>query len=158
MTLRTKKPKRATDSVDPERQRQMRRILMPHNSAFVLGPQTNAEWLHGVRADKRPEKQKAEEERAYKGERISLTFRHIGTFMSTRNKRIWGQGAKGKIKSTAGKISRDDAAQMEDMIIAFGKENHQSDFDWDAEYGQGFDVVNLMEDMKKQSQHEDLTF
>ena len=150
MTLRTKKPKRAFDAPVTEEQRQLQRITLPHNSAFILGPQTNAQWLHGVRADKRPEHQKADEEMSYGGERISLTFRNIGTFMSARRKRIWGQGAKSKAKATAGKIRHDDPAEMEAMIVAFGKENHQSDFDWDAEYGRGFDVVNLTNDTNRQ--------
>ena len=38
---------------------------------------------------------------------------------------------------------------MEAMINAFGKENHDSNFDWDAEYGSGFDVVNLINEQAK---------
>ena len=30
------------------------------------------------------------------------------------------------------------------MIRAFGEENQQSDFDWEAEYGKGFDVLNFV--------------
>jgi hypothetical protein len=31
------------------------------------------------------------------------------------------------------------------MIRAFGQENHRShDFDWEAYYGKGFDVVNFV--------------
>ena len=146
MTLRTKKAKKASGSAKAEEQRQTQRIPLPHNSAFILGPRTNAEWLHGVRADKRPVQQKDDKERAYQGERISLTFRHIGTLMSAGKKKIWGQGAKNKSKATAGDLKRVDATEMEAMIVAFGKENHQTDFDWDAEYGQGFDVVNLHDD------------
>lgn len=145
MTLRTKKSKRNLEAADVEDLRQSHRIPLPHNSAFVLGPRTNAHWLHGVRADKRPEQQKGIEERSYEGERISITFRHIGTFMDEESRKIWGQGAKGKTKSSAGGIPHGDTAQMEAMIVAFGKENHQAGFDWDAEYGEGFDVVNLVE-------------
>lgn len=146
MTLRTKKLKKTHDAVDAEDSRQTQRIPLPHNSAFVMGPQTNAHWLHGLRADKRLEQHKGVEEKSYKGERISITFRQIGTFMNERQRNIWGQGAKGKTKATAGHIPGGDVAQMEAMIFAFGKENHRPDFDWDAEYGQGFDVVDLVED------------
>lgn len=145
MTLRTKKVKQDPDSIEPEEERQTQRIPLPHNSAFVLGPESNKQWLHGVRADKRPEKQKSEDERSYEGARISLTFRDIGTFMSADQKKIWGQGAQSKDKATAGDVTRNDPDEMEAMIRAFGKENHQPDFDWDEQYGNGFDVLNLVE-------------
>lgn len=141
MTLRTKKSK-MTHGTDSPSMRQSQRIKMPHNSVFVLGPQTNREWLHGVRADKRPGHEKTEEEKAFDGQRISITFRQIGTFMEKGENLIWGDGAKGKTKSEANRISK-DSTQMEAMINAFGKENHNVDFDWNAEYGSGFDVVNL---------------
>lgn len=150
MTLRTKKPKKTTsNAVDAEDSRQTQRIPLPHNSAFVMGPQTNAHWLHGLRADKRLEQQKGVEEKSHRGERISITFRYIGTFMNERQRNIWGQGAKGKTKATAGNIPDGDVAQMEAMIYAFGKENQRPDFDWDAEYGRGFDVVDLVENMHR---------
>ncbi len=129
--------------------RQSQRIKMPHNSIFVLGPQTNREWLHGVRADKRPGREKTDEEKAFCGERVSITFRQIGTFMDEKKKTIWGSGAKRKTKAQAGKIVIRDSAQMEAMINAFGKENHETEFDWDAEYGPGFDVVNLVNEQAK---------
>ena len=148
MTLRTKKSSNTqTGSESPMRTdspsvRNTQRISMPDNSIFILGPQTNREWLHGVRADKRPFQEKTEQEKAYDGERISITFRQIGTFMNQNAQTIWGTGARNKSRSKAGKIVN-DPSQMEAMIIAFGKENHQADFDWDAGYGQGFDAVNL---------------
>ena len=100
--------------------------------------------MHGVRADKRPAVEKGDEEKAFEGERISITFRQIATFMNKKEKTIWGSGAKSKSKQKAGRISASDHAQMEAMIHAFGKENHNPDFDWDAEYGSGFNVVNLV--------------
>lgn len=146
MTLRTKKSRHSTDSPS---MRQTQRIKLPHNSAFVLGPQTNKDWLHGVRADKRPAVERTDEEKAYEGERISITFRQIGTFMNKKERTIWGSGAKGKSRQQASRISTRDNAQMEAMIIAFGKENHETDFDWDAEYGSGFNVVNLVNEQAK---------
>ncbi|MCJ1279323.1 hypothetical protein MMC21_007147 [Puttea exsequens] len=148
MTLRTKKSKYAS-GLDSPSMRQTQRIKMPHNSIFVLGPQTNREWLHGVRADKRPSVEKTDEEKAFAGERISITFRQIGTFMDKSKKTIWGSGARQKTRSKASKISTRDNSQMEAMINAFGKENHDVEFDWDAEYGSGFDVVNLLNEQAK---------
>ena len=150
MTLRTKKSQRAQGAESPV-VRQTQRVPMPHNSAFVLGPRSNSHWLHGVRADKRPAQQKSDEERSYGGERISITFRHIGTFMDEKQRKIWGQGARNRTRATAGTIPRGNTAEVEAMVVAFGKENHQPDFDWDAEYGQGFDVVNLVNDKPKLS-------
>ena len=117
---------------------------MPHNSIFVLGSRTNSKWLHGVRADKRPAHEKSDDEKSHGGVRISLTFRNIGTFTNRSRTRIWGQGAKSKFQATAGTITTANNAEMEAMITAFGRENHQVDFDWDAEYGAGFDVMNLI--------------
>ncbi|KAH9935509.1 uncharacterized protein B0H18DRAFT_1082257 [Fomitopsis serialis] len=103
----------------------------PHNSMFVLGLETNMRWLHGIRTDKRPEKTKSAEERFANGERISLTFRHIGTFLSPGETHIYGQGARGR--------------RAQALIDAFGKENHSSEFDWDAAYGAGSDVFHFSE-------------
>ena len=144
MTLRTKKlmhPKREEGESAP---RNSQKVPMPHNSVFVLGWRSNAKWLHGVRADKRPESDRTDEEKAFGGERISLTFRHIGTFTNRNRSKIWGQGAVSKFQATAGEVSTSNNSQMEAMIAAFGRENQQVDFDWDAEYGEGFDVMNLV--------------
>lgn len=146
MTLRTKKSKEEHTVEKSEISRQTQRIAMPHNSVFVLGPQTNMHWLHGVRADKRPAEQRTAEEKAFGGERISITFRQIGTFMNEDEGTIWGQGVGGTIRASAHRIRKGESAEIEAMIIAFGKENHQSDFDWDAEYGHGFDVIDLVPD------------
>ena len=144
MTLRTKKLAHPKPEAGESPPRNSQRIRMPHNSVFVLGCRTNMKWLHGVRPDKRPQSEKSEEERAYGGQRISLTFRHIGTYTDRSRTRIWGQGAKSKFAATAGLVSIQNNAEMEAMIAAFGKENQQVDFDWDAEYGEGFDSLNLV--------------
>lgn len=149
MTLRTKKSSGGQSSDVLFAPRQVQRTPMPHNSVFVLGPRTNLHWLHGVRADKRPHQQKSAEEKSFGGERISITFRQIGTFIDSTQKKIWGSGAKQKSKVMAGDVSRDDDEEMEAMIIAFGKENHQSEFDWDKGYGRGFDVINLVSEKTK---------
>ena len=143
MTLRTKRPAREGPPSKTST-RQTQRVPLPHNSMFVLGQKTNMRWLHGVRADKRPSIEKSPAELAFSGERISLTFRHIGTFLNQDTGRIWGQGACAKSKSSAGKITNGDPAAIQNMIRAFGEENQRSDFDWEAEYGNGFDVLNFV--------------
>ena len=144
MTLRTKKSKNASNATSGPAIRQSQRIPLPHNSAFILGLQTNRHWLHGIRPDKRALSEKSVEEKAFDGERISITFRYIGTFTDRDTHRIWGQGATSKSRLNAGDVSTNNVGEMESMIIAFGKENQQVDFDWDAEYGSGFDVVNTV--------------
>ncbi|KAL4895310.1 hypothetical protein BDV59DRAFT_153184 [Aspergillus ambiguus] len=140
MTLRTK----GKDSEEGDASRLTQRIPMPHESMFVLGEKTNMRWLHGIRPDKRPASEKTVEERAYNGERISLTFRHIGTFLDSTGSTIWGQGAVSKQQQNANAVIHGDPAETERMIRAFGEENRSSDFNWDAVYGDGFDVVNFV--------------
>ena len=149
--------------------RQTQRIPLPHNSLFTLGPQTNQYWLHSVRADKRPILEKSPGELAFDGERISLTFRHIGTWVDFRTGEIWGGGARCKARSTIeqageyqegqeekvegeekqkqkGRILKGEEAEREGeaMIRAFGQENHlSSEWNWEEWYGRGFDVVNF---------------
>jgi nicotinamidase-related amidase/alkylated DNA repair dioxygenase AlkB len=146
MTLRAKKAK-PEDSVKTESSettpRDSQKIVMPHNSMFVLGQRSNMKWLHAVRQDKRLDSEKLAEELDYNGERISLTFRQIGTFVDEDISKIWGQGAKSKMKEHAGPVVNGDDKETERMVFAFGTENHSTRFDWDAEYGEGFDVVNF---------------
>jgi len=157
MTLRTKKPTRVHSAApsandDPTIkpiQRETQRVALPHNSMFVLGQATNKRWLHGIRPDKRAGVEKSSAELAFSGERISLTFRHIDTFLNEESGLIWGQGARSKSKSGAGQILNGESREAENMIRAFGKENHQSDFDWEAEYGGGFDVLNFVTTLPK---------
>ncbi|KAI1793667.1 hypothetical protein LXA43DRAFT_1121820 [Ganoderma leucocontextum] len=159
MTLRTKKdalanPKADLDAVpddsapptpsdaDKSKKRGAQRVPLPHNSIFVMGLETNARWLHSVRTDKRPLKVKNAAEQHQNGERISLTFRTIGTFLTEDEELIYGQGAKGKTREDARPVVR-GGAEAERLIVAFGAENHQSDFDWDANYGEGSDVLHF---------------
>ncbi|PGH27433.1 hypothetical protein AJ80_00911 [Polytolypa hystricis UAMH7299] len=150
MTLRTKvsaKAEKQADSnvakdSDPERQSQ--RVPLPHNSLFILGENTNKVWLHGIRPDKRPESTKTPEELAFNGQRISLTFRNIGTFINPEADTIWGQGAVSKTKENAQEVIHGECVETEGMIRAFGQENQRNDFNWDANYGRGFNVVNFV--------------
>jgi alkylated DNA repair dioxygenase AlkB len=119
------------------------RVPMPHNSMIIMSLPTNAEYLHGINADKRPQVELTEAEKAFSGQRISLTFRHIGTFLNADSTRVWGQGAVGKTKDEANTVINADAAESERLVRAFGLENQSSKIVWDAIYGDGFDVLHL---------------
>jgi hypothetical protein len=117
---------------------------MPHNSVFVLGASTNQRWLHGIRPDKRRPAERLAEEKAFGGVRISLTFRLIVTYTNEDHTKIWGQGASSKFPVPPSDVRTDDPRRVQEMITAFGKENREADFDWDAAYGAGFDVINTV--------------
>ncbi|KAH8785259.1 isochorismatase family protein family [Diaporthe sp. PMI_573] len=127
--------------------RQTIRCRMPHNSLVRMGLATNNKWLHGIRPDKRPTSQKIDAELAFGGYRISLTFRHIGTFLSpTENDDepvIWGQGAVSKTRDGARPVINGQTPEAVTLLKAFGKENHSSEFDWAETYGGGFDVLHM---------------
>ena len=135
-------------------QRTTQRIPLPHNSLFVMGLTTNSRWMHSVHTDKRPENTKDPAER---GPRISLTFRHIGTFLTPapppagqgqeeqqtqQQQLIFGQGATGKTRAQARPVVH-GGEEAERLLAAFGAENHQSEFDWEKAYGEGFDVLHF---------------
>ena len=132
----------STNTVAALPARAAQKIHLPHNSMFVLGQRTNAAWLHAIRPDKRPSNIKSSAEVAFEGQRISFTFRHIGTYLvpSDGSHVIYGQGATSKVRETAKPVIRGASEECEKMIYAFGTENHLSDFDWDKYYGDGFDV------------------
>ena len=113
---------------------------------FVIGLETNARWVHCLRMDKRPENIKDSAER---GPRISLTFRHNGTFLTPIlpsssspagqaqaqvQQLIFGQGPPGKTHALARPVVH-GAEEAERLLAAFGTENHQSELDWDMAYG-----------------------
>lgn len=143
MVLRTKTSASNESKEDADSGRITQRVPLPHQSLFVLGEKTNMRWLHGIRPDKRPESIKSVEELAFGGERISLTFRQIGTFIDPRTNTIWGQGATGKTPNE-GRPVVVNPAETERLIRSFGQENRATEFDWDAVYGGGFDVVNFV--------------
>ena len=105
-------------------------------------PSFPARWLNSVRTDKRPAQTKSDAERAQGGARISLTFRTIGTFLTADEGRIFGQGAKGKTHAEAGAVVR-GGPEAERLLEAFGRENHESKFDWETCYGEGSDVLHF---------------
>ena len=108
-----------------------------------MGLATNRNVLHEIRQDKRPVTLKTPTELAFSGERISLTFRHIATFLSADESLIWGQGATGKTKAEAKPVRNGDVDATTKLLEAFSRENHRSDFEWDEEYGKGSDVLHL---------------
>ncbi|KAG5637512.1 hypothetical protein H0H81_004338 [Sphagnurus paluster] len=152
MTLRQKVPKAPvaapeasadadTRAIKPP-PRPTQRIRLPHNSMFIMGPETNRRWLHGINHDNRAVSAKSPEELSYGGGRISLTFRHIGTFLTKDESRIYGQGATGKTREDARPVIN-GGSQSEALIRAFGEENQRNDFDWERGYGKGFDVLHF---------------
>jgi nicotinamidase-related amidase/alkylated DNA repair dioxygenase AlkB/glutathione S-transferase len=144
MILRTKKlEKDLSGTASNDTRRKIQRAKLPHNSLCRMGLQTNMKWLHAIRRDKRADRDKSAAELAYSGRRISLTFRHIGTFLDRDESIIWGQGATGKTRASAHPIVNGQNPDAVKMIQAFGTENHASDFDWSAHYGGGFDVLHI---------------
>ncbi|EGX96108.1 isochorismatase family protein family [Cordyceps militaris CM01] len=123
--------------------RKVQRAPLPHNSLCRMGLKTNMKWLHSIRQDKRADREKSPEELAYEGSRISLTFRRIGTFLKQDETKIWGQGATAKTLDDAENVINGQTEESIKMLRAFGTENHASNFDWDAHYGKGFDVLHL---------------
>jgi hypothetical protein len=116
---------------------------LPHNSLFVMGWQTNREWHHAIRPDKRLITQKDPDEVAFYGERISLTLRTIATFLNCRTGQIYGQGARHK---TINQQTENESFENDeiDMVYAFSAENRQSlDFNWNLMYGRGFNALNF---------------
>ncbi|KAL5480550.1 hypothetical protein ACEPAI_1820 [Sanghuangporus weigelae] len=167
MTLRTKKnympghDSKANPS--PRTDRITQHIPLPHNSALIMGLETNRLFLHGIRADRRiPTLLQPETD--FNRERISLTFRSIGTFLipapapapaapshttalnestdpASPKWLIWDQGARSKTRDAARPVIS-SAKESAAILYGFGQENHMSDFDWEKAYGQGFDVIN----------------
>ncbi len=119
--------------------KKVQRVPLPHNSMFVLGLTSNRVWVHGIHTDNRPEHLKNAEER---GDRISLTFRWIGTYLTPDLQHIWGQGATGKTLEDAKPVVNGEE-QAAHLIEAFGRENRDSHFNWDEAYGEGFDVLHF---------------
>lgn len=149
MVFRTKRqykdPSRtdAPSSPPGDTKRQVQRAQLPDNSLCRMGLKTNMKWLHSIRQDKRREKEKTPAELAFAGGRISLTFRQIGTFLDKNETIIWGQGATGKTRESAQPVINGQTPTAIEMLKAFGAENNSSIFDWEARYGNGFDVLHI---------------
>lgn len=144
MRLRSKRPRpeNRSTSADTTLRRTKQLVPMPHGSVFIMGPQTNARWLHGIMADKRRAGERSAAELAFGGERISLTFRWIGTFLDANERFIWGQGARGKSAEHAQEVVNGNEAETRALLLAFGRENQSVDIDWDGIYGAGSNVLH----------------
>lgn len=148
MVFRRKKPTKRVDTNSLPTPRESCRAALPHNSLCKVGLGTNKKWLHSIRPDKRMASEKTEAELAYDCGRISLTFRHIGTYLDKSQQNIWGQGATAKRKEDAKSVINGDTPQSEEMLQAFGIENHDGNFDWQDIYGKGFDVLHISSSKK----------
>lgn len=109
---------------------------------------TNAKYLHSINPDKRSASELKPPEKAYDGQRISLTFRNIATFLNAGSEHIWGQGATGKDRHEARRVvgrGGDVEAReaVEQLLKGFGAENAASEIRWDEWYGAGSDVLHL---------------
>ena len=62
---------------------------MVNNSVLVMGWNTNKTWLHGIKQDKRDIKIKPDDCLRNNGERISITFRSISSYL-TKEGHIYG--------------------------------------------------------------------
>lgn len=99
------------------------KIWLVDDSALVLGPQTNREFVHSI-----PKRRGR-----LVGERISLTFRNIATFLSGDGTRLLGQGA-----GPTGEMLLDDSIESRKALIySFSLDNKCADFDWAKHYGLG---------------------
>lgn len=108
-------------------------VYLKHNSLFVLDLETNKMWTHGIKSDKRPNNIKDLDELSFNGQRISFTFRTISTYILP-NKKLFGQGAR--------KDNNDEDDTIE-LVNAFSNENHEYDFNWEENYGHGFNCCDF---------------
>jgi nicotinamidase-related amidase/alkylated DNA repair dioxygenase AlkB len=155
MRLRTKRAITSnTTTTSPPTQspsnqlRTTHRIHLPHNSALLMSLPTNAKYLHSINPDKRLSSELTPAEKAYEGQRISLTFRKIATFLDVESKHIWGQGAIGKDRYEARRVvvggnDSDAGAEVEKLVRGFGAENAGVEIRWNEWYGEGSDVLCL---------------
>jgi hypothetical protein len=124
------------------------RLELPHNSVLALDWEANRYYLHGINADKRSEKEKSLAETNFHGERISLTFRRVATFLRLDGV-IVGQGAPSVnnntiITTNCSSLNSCNEEQVDDriqMYTAFAAENMLQGFNWDSYYSSGFHSI-----------------
>ncbi|KAK4205519.1 hypothetical protein QBC40DRAFT_320404 [Triangularia verruculosa] len=149
MVFRTKRPSKhhlpssPDDSPETKSSRQIQRCPLPHNSLLRMGLATNKTWLHAIRQDKRPPTAKTPSELSHSSHRISLTFRHIGTFINPSQTLIWGQGCPSKSFPTAQPVINGQTPEAIHLLKAFSAENNTSDFVWSSHYGAGSNVLHM---------------
>jgi nicotinamidase-related amidase/alkylated DNA repair dioxygenase AlkB len=136
------RPKRAADEAPAVTQK----IPLPHGSFLVMGLETNRAYYHAIKKEgAAPDGD---------GPRISLTFRHIGTWLDPSTGAVWGVGAKTRDRAEAelrararaalpdDERARRDREEAEQMIRLFREENVDPSFD-PAAYASGFDVIDF---------------
>jgi hypothetical protein len=98
-------------------------VWLTDDSLMVMGPQTNREFVHSV-----------PKERGRRGQRISITFRRIATWISADGTTLLGQGA-----GPAGRLPVvDSEPDKMALVYKFALDNKiGSSFDWDKVYGTG---------------------
>lgn len=116
--------------------RPSQKIVLPHNSMFILGSVTNREFTHKISRDSRRVAEKSVDEIRDAGNRISLTFRDVATF--EHNGVIEGQGGPTSPRKPASRGTPEYENEFALMIAAFSAENREREFDWDLHYGRGF--------------------
>lgn len=121
------------------------RLPLPHGSMLVMGLATNRTRYHEIRR---------EGAAPGDGPRISLTFRHIGTWHDPATGAVWGVGAPAADRPSAearararaalppGERASLERAEAERMLQLFRAENVDPDFD-PAAFRPGFEVVDL---------------
>ncbi|MBL8605076.1 MAG: alpha-ketoglutarate-dependent dioxygenase AlkB [Myxococcales bacterium] len=117
------------------------RVPMVDGSLFVLGPASNAAWLHAITQARALEDD---------GPRISITLRHIGTFHDPRTGAVWGVGAPWARRADAlaaldARPAPDREArrrEAERMLACFRDENASEVYDPER-YAPGFEVLDL---------------
>jgi nicotinamidase-related amidase/alkylated DNA repair dioxygenase AlkB len=146
MRLRTKRSQSthsAESSIQDSQTRTTHRVRLPHNSALLMSLETNAQFLHSINADKRPVSELTPAEKAYDGQRISLTFRRIETYLDAKSEYIWGQGATVKEREDAQEVVSGDTEEVDKLLKGFGAENAASEIVWTDWYGGGSNVLHL---------------
>lgn len=125
--------------------REIQRIPLPHGSFLAMDLETNRTMYHAIRP-----------EVLDRGDmpRISLTFRHIGSFRDPRSGAVWGVGAPTADRAEAEAAARAgvslapehrlqrDRAEAERMLRLFRDENQDPTFDVEA-YRPGFAIPDL---------------
>ncbi|WP_437969232.1 isochorismatase family protein [Sorangium sp. So ce260] len=127
----------------------VQKVPLPHGSLLVMDLETNQRFYHAIRQEGDAE---GEGERGTS--RISLTFRHIGTFHDPATGAVWGVGAPAPDRAEAEARARARAAlpgperegaeraEAERMLQLFRAENLDPTFDA-AAYRPGFEALNF---------------
>lgn len=138
----------------PDGRHATQRVPLPDGSLFVMGLASNREFSHAVR----PEGDGGDGDGgdgdardSAEGARISLTFRHIGTFCHRDSGLVWGVGAPAATRAEAQAEAASAAAQdreaaaalaVDRMLRLFHEENADPDFD-PAAYRPGFTLLGI---------------